>query len=168
MRSILRISNPILAGVSIAIINTLCLIFIAPYAPSGMAIGSLFVPLLFSSFFTQSMNIMLQSLVQSDAFKIFLISSVWGIGTIIGSYISAITSGRFKFRRFNKLSGIRSLSGGLLMGIGIALMSGCNVFHVFGGLPLFVPTSILATFGIVIGALFALRLYQMILKRYEI
>ena len=168
MGSILRISNSVLAGIFIAIINTICLIFIAPYAPSGITIGFLFVPLLFLSFFFKNMDMLLQSLAQSNAFKIFLISSIWGIGTIVGSYISAVTKGRFKFRRFNKLSGIRSLSGGLLMGIGIALMSGCNVFHVFGGLPLFVPISILATFGIVIGALFAFRLYQLILRKYEI
>lgn len=152
----------------IAIINTFSFILIAPYAPSGIAIGSLFVPFLSLSIFLGGGFLELQTFFQSDTCRIFLISSMWGIGTIIGSYASATTSGRFKIRRLRKSSSIRSFSGGLLMGVGIMLMSGCNVFHVYGGLSLFVPTSIIVTFGIIASAYLALKFYQMILRQNKI
>jgi uncharacterized membrane protein YedE/YeeE len=75
-----------------------------------------------------------------------------GVVFLIGAIVSALTSGRFQLRMPVRRQVISSIIGGYLMGVATALMIGCNVTHILGGLPQFGLGSVVATLGIVIGA----------------
>jgi len=76
----------------------------------------------------------------------------------MGSFISALTSKKFKLRKPHGKVAARSFLGGLLMGLGVALTHGCNLLHILGGTPLLVPASILVSAAIIVGAYITLRL----------
>jgi uncharacterized protein len=64
----------------------------------------------------------------------------WGLftdtGIIAGSFIAAMLSGDFRFRRPKQISiYVRVLAGGLLMGYGSGLASACAVGGFFSAVP---------------------------------
>ena len=142
--------NFTLACILIAVVNAVSLILIGPYGPSGMAV-SVSLPLL--SLIPEVMetyptlNLLLPA---------FYIAATWGLGTIIGSFVAALSSGNFTIRRPTRGQIIRSLTGGFLMGSAVLMAAGCNITHL-GLVPLLVPASILALTGIVIGAYAGVR-----------
>jgi hypothetical protein len=90
--------------------------------------------------------------------------AIIGLVFLIGACGSALAAGRFRFRKPAPRQAISSLIGGYLMGVGTALMIGCNVTHVLGGLPQFGVGSLVATLGIVIGAWLGARMLTMIVE----
>lgn len=55
----------------------------------------------------------------------------WGtmlvLGILVGSFIAAKASGEFRIRVPDAVTSVRSIVGGLMMGVGAALAGGCNV-----------------------------------------
>ena len=88
-----------------------------------------------------------------------------GVLFLIGAIVSAAVAGRFQLRIPVRRQAISSLIGGVLMGVSTALMIGCNVTHVLGGLPQFAVGSLVATLGIVIGAWIGAKLTTRIVAR---
>lgn len=80
------------------------------------------------------------------------------IGTVLGSALSARFAGRARIETFgNRDDMIRHVSGGGLMGFGGILALGCTVGQGMTGLATLSLGSFLAVFGIVLGAVLALR-----------
>ncbi len=74
-------------------------------------------------------------------------------GIVGGSFLSALQLREFKplgVPPFGQI--ISSISGGALMSVGALMASGCNLWHFFGGLPVFALQSILFLFGIIPGS----------------
>lgn len=57
------------------------------------------------------------------------------IGLIIGSFISSTTIKEFKFKNASSKDVIQFFGGGLLLGLGAIMASGCNFGHILGGIP---------------------------------
>lgn len=72
-------------------------------------------------------------------------------GTVLGSFISAICSGRFRIMPLSPDSFIRVFNGGLLMGIGATMAGGCNIGQGLSGLSTLSLESILAVICIFAG-----------------
>ncbi|MBX4373179.1 YeeE/YedE family protein, partial [Mycobacterium tuberculosis] len=55
----------------------------------------------------------------------------WGVmlvlGILVGSFIAAKATGEFRVRVPDATTTVRSIAGGLLMGVGAALAGGCTV-----------------------------------------
>ncbi len=80
------------------------------------------------------------------------------IGTVLGAALSAVSAGRARIETFGHQGDmIRHVSGGGLMGFGGILALGCTVGQGMTGLATLALGSFLALFGIVIGAVLALR-----------
>lgn len=155
------LTHPLSSACLIAAVNSAGFILIAPYAPSATAGVTFLLPALLFVGDLPGISPLLQGYLVEATWKVFLISGMWGVGTIIGSFISALTSKKFKLRRPRGKVAARSFLGGLLMGLGVAVTHGCNLLHVLGGTPLLVPASILASAAIIVGAYIALRLMLM-------
>lgn len=72
--------------------------------------------------------------------SVFLFEPLGWAGTfigslIIGSAISAYLNGETKLAKPNKKSIPRFYGGGILLGMGAMLATGCNFGHIFGGIP---------------------------------
>jgi hypothetical protein len=65
---------------------------------------------------------------------------------------------RFRFRAYNPAMWIRGLIGGILMGFSFPMMRGCNIIHIFGGLPQLALSAFIAIAGIVVGAYIGRRI----------
>lgn len=64
--------------------------------------------------------------------------SVLNVGIIVGSLIAVMLSSQFKIKKVkNKKQVIFALAGGIMMGYGSRLTSGCNVGSFFSGIPSF-------------------------------
>lgn len=157
------LKRPLSSACLIAVVNLVSFILVAPYAPSATAGTALLLPALLFVGNLPGISPALEGYLVGATWKIFLISGVWGIGTIIGSFISALTSKKFKMRRPRGKVAARSFLGGLFMGLGVAVTHGCNLLHILGGTPLLVPASILVSAAIIVGGYIALRL----MLRYE-
>jgi uncharacterized membrane protein YedE/YeeE len=74
-------------------------------------------------------------------------------GVISGSFISALRLGEFSLR-FNApfKQYISGFTGGVLMGWSARISAGCNVWHIFGGMPVFGWTAIIFIPSIMAGA----------------
>ena len=74
-------------------------------------------------------------------FKIFNYTyndTILNIGVITGSLIATLLSSQFKLKRLkDKKQTILALVGGIIMGYGARLTSGCNIGSFFGGIPSF-------------------------------
>ena len=86
-----------------------------------------------------------------DAIALIQFPLIFGI--VVGAFVSAWQTHEFKLRfRPPLLQAGFAFLGGALMGVASRLSSGCNVWHVWGGLPHLALSSILFFFGIVPGA----------------
>ncbi|MGD2149488.1 MAG: YeeE/YedE thiosulfate transporter family protein [Desulfobacterales bacterium] len=81
-----------------------------------------------------------------------------GLSVIIGSFIYTMIKRRFKFRLYNSAMWIRGLIGGILMGFSFPMMRGCNIIHIFGGLPQLALSAFIAIGGIFVGAYIGRRI----------
>jgi len=81
-----------------------------------------------------------------------------GLSVIIGSFIYTMIKRRFKFRLYNSAMCIRGLIGGLLMGFSFPMMRGCNIIHIFGGLPQLALSAFVVIAGIFVGAYIGRRI----------
>jgi len=151
------IRNPMIAAILIAAVNSISFILIAPYAPSATAGAALLLPVFIFSDISR-LSPILYGYLTGPAWKVFLISGMWGLGTVVGSLVSSLASGSFRIRKPRRIDVARSFFGGLLMGVGVSLAHGCNLLHSLGGTPLLVPASILVTISILIGAYVCLKL----------
>jgi len=79
----------------------------------------------------------------------------WGtfmiLATPFGSFLAARATGEFKLRIPNFKQGLRSLSGGLLMGFGAMTATGCSIGHALTGVSILAMSSITATIFIFVG-----------------
>ncbi len=81
------------------------------------------------------------------------------LGIVLGALGSAALLGEFRVRlRAPARQYGSALLGGLLLGIGSRLASGCNVWHLLGGIPLLAGQSLLFAGGMVPGAWLGSRL----------
>ena len=80
------------------------------------------------------------------------------LGTILGAALSAVLGRRFRVETFTSRDDmIRHVAGGLLMGFGGILALGCTVGQGMTGLSTLAAGSFIASAGIVLGAVLALR-----------
>jgi hypothetical protein len=84
----------------------------------------------------------------------------WGtlmlVGLVVGSAVSAGLGGRLGWRAPGAPELARRFGGGCLMGIGGTVAGGCNIGNALTGLSALSTHSLVATAGIVLGALAAL------------
>lgn len=74
-------------------------------------------------------------------------------GIICGGTVSALLLGEFKtYVRVPCRQQISAFSGGVIMGMASRMASGCNVWHLFGGVPIFAVQSLLFLLGLLPGA----------------
>ena len=79
-------------------------------------------------------------------------------GVVVGSFLLAVGQGSLKLQGFTTPQAmLRSMAGGLLMGIGGAFAAGCSIGHGLSGLSTLALMSVLASAGILAGAALALR-----------
>ncbi|HZL82436.1 MAG TPA: YeeE/YedE family protein [Candidatus Deferrimicrobium sp.] len=73
-------------------------------------------------------------------------------GLIIGSFIAALLSKEFKLRLPKHPKTFATVAlGGIFMGFGAGVAGGCNIGHIFSGLPHLAISSIVATIFFVLG-----------------
>ena len=71
---------------------------------------------------------------------------------IVGAFISAVLSKKFKIRIPRKKGRlIQGFAGGILMGFGARLALGCNIGHIVSGVPQLYAASIIAGVSIIAG-----------------
>ena len=96
----------------------------------------------------------------SDKNKVLTVGIVSVAGTILGSALSALQSGSFRWEGFaNTEDLVNHLVGALLMGVGGVTALGCTVGQGLSGISTLSLTSIVAVASIIAGAVAALR-YQ--------
>lgn len=86
-------------------------------------------------------------------------------GIVLGSALSAVLLGEFKFRlNAPKRQVVSVVVGGVVMGLACRMTPGCNVWHLLGGLPILSIQAIFYLIGLVPGA----WLGSLILQRYVV
>jgi len=73
------------------------------------------------------------------------------IGVIIGAFVAAYSANELKLRMPSGKTMLATFGGGLLMGFGAVVSSGCNVGHILSGVPQLSLGSILGGIFIVLG-----------------
>ena len=88
------------------------------------------------------------------------------LGIAIGSGLSALSLGELHFVwRLPKRQFVMAFVGGVIMALGARMTPGCNVWHLWGGLPILTMQSILFLVGILPGAWLGSKiLYQVLIK----
>lgn len=105
----------------------------------------------------------------SDASKVVTLGIAAVVGVISGSYIVALTSGRFRWEGFSNTEDMANhLAGGALMGFGGVTALGCTIGQGLSGLSTLALGSFIATLSIVAGAVLALRYQSWRLDRLAI
>jgi hypothetical protein len=87
------------------------------------------------------------------------------VGIVLGAAISALRLG--EFRIYYKLPAVQyasALAGGVLVGLAARMTPGCNIWHLWGGIPILANQSLLFLLGLVPGAWLGSR----VLARYVI
>ncbi len=75
------------------------------------------------------------------------------IGIILGAFVSAVLVREFSiYVRIPARQYISALAGGILLALGSRMTPGCNIWHLFGGLPILAMQSLLFLAGLVPGA----------------
>ena len=65
-------------------------------------------------------------------------ASVTDIGIILGAFLAVMLAASFKFKKLKSRKNVAAaIIGGLLMGIGARIASGCNIGNFFSSLPAF-------------------------------
>lgn len=83
------------------------------------------------------------------------------IGVVLGSLVSALVGGRFKWQGFESPSQMRRyMAGGILMGVGGALAMGCSIGQGLTGFSTLALGSVMALLGILAGSCLALNLHH--------
>lgn len=81
------------------------------------------------------------------------------VGIILGAAISAIRVGEWRLRyRIPARHYVSALIGGLLLGAAARMVPGCNIWHLWGGVPILAVQSLLFLAGVVPGAWIGSRL----------
>jgi len=76
-----------------------------------------------------------------------------GLCVILGSFIyTAMVKKRFKLALYSRGMWIRGFIGGCLMGFSFPMMRGCNIIHIFGGVPQLALSAFVAIAGMFVGA----------------
>lgn len=79
-------------------------------------------------------------------------------GTLLGAFLAAAAARQLRIEGFaGREDLLRTLAGGLLMGLGGGLAAGCSIGHGLTGLALLAPGSAIAVGGMAAGAAWALR-----------
>jgi hypothetical protein len=74
-------------------------------------------------------------------------------GIVLGAFFSALLLREFRiYYRLPLRQYISAFLGGIIMALGSRMTPGCNIWHLFGGLPILVMQSILFLAGIFPGA----------------
>ena len=74
-------------------------------------------------------------------------------GIILGAFISAMLIGEFRLHyRIPPRQYIAALCGGILLGMAARMVPGCNIWHLWGGVPILAGQSLLFLLGILPGA----------------
>lgn len=74
-------------------------------------------------------------------------------GVVLGSALSAVLLSEFRvYRGVPPMQLLAGFAGGLLMGLASRMGSGCNVWHLLGGVPIFAVPSLLFAAGLFPGA----------------
>ena len=81
-----------------------------------------------------------------------------GLAVILGSFIYTLIVKRFKFGLYSPSMWIRGFIGGCLMGFSFPMMRGCNIIHIFGGLPQLALSAFIAIGGMFVGAYLGRRI----------
>jgi hypothetical protein len=81
-----------------------------------------------------------------------------GFSLIIGALIYSLVRRTFKLKVYGSSMCVRGLIGGILMGFSFPMMKGCNIIHIFGGLPQVAFSAFIAIGGIFIGAIIGRRI----------
>jgi len=82
-----------------------------------------------------------------------------GLCVILGSFIyTAIVKKRFKFALYSPGMWVRGFIGGCLMGFSFPMMRGCNIIHIFGGVPQLALSAFIAIAGMFAGAYIGRRI----------
>lgn len=81
-----------------------------------------------------------------------------GLCVILGSFIYTVIKKRFRFRSYNPAMWVRGLIGGILMGFSFPMMRGCNIIHIFGGVPQLALSAFIAIAGMFLGAYIGRRI----------
>ncbi len=72
---------------------------------------------------------------------------------VLGSAVSAMLLGEFRiYYRLPAVQYVSALAGGLLVGMGARMSSGCNIWHLWGGIPILASQSLIFLIGMVPGA----------------
>jgi uncharacterized membrane protein YedE/YeeE len=90
------------------------------------------------------------------------------LGVVAGSLAWSLARGRFRWEGFASLADLRNqLLGGVLMGFGGVTALGCTIGQGLSGLSTLAIGSLLATGGIVVGAVAAMRVINWRVERAE-
>lgn len=81
------------------------------------------------------------------------------VGIVLGAMIAALRIGEFKiYFRVPARQYLSAILGGILLAMGSRMTPGCNIWHLFGGLPILNMQSLLFLIGIFPGAYIGSRL----------
>jgi len=81
------------------------------------------------------------------------------VGIVLGAFVSALALGEFRPRlRVPRRQLASALIGGLLLGASARMVPGCNIWHLWGGLPILALQSLLFLAGLLPGAWLGSRL----------
>jgi uncharacterized protein len=87
----------------------------------------------------------------------------WGalliVGAVLGAAIAALIANEFKLRAPAPRVLVQTFFGGALMGFGAKTAGGCNIGHIFSGVPQLSIGSLVAGTSIVLGCWFAVYLF---------
>lgn len=96
----------------------------------------------------------------SDKSKVLSLGIVSAVGVVLGSTISALANGSFRWEGFGSIEDLANhLTGALLMGIGGVTAMGCTIGQGLSGVSTLSLNSFTALAAIVLGAVLAMR-YQ--------
>ncbi|MFC2171951.1 YeeE/YedE thiosulfate transporter family protein [Acidobacteriota bacterium] len=84
-----------------------------------------------------------------------------GLCVVIGSFLYTMKKRRFKIRFFGPGMWIRAFLGGCLMGFSFPMMRGCNIIHIFAGIPQVALSAFVAIGGMILGAYIGRKLLSL-------
>jgi len=91
------------------------------------------------------------------------------VGVIMGAALSALRLGEFRiYYRVPAGQYLSALTGGLLVGMAARMTPGCNIWHLWGGLPILATQSLVFLCGIVPGAWIGSRLLAGVVLRVAV
>lgn len=96
----------------------------------------------------------------SDKSKVLSFGIVSAVGVVIGSAVSSLVTGSFRWEGFGQIADLsHHLIGAVLMGVGGVTAMGCTIGQGVSGLSVLSLNALLAVMGIILGALAGFR-YQ--------